>query len=186
MKNPLPDQTRVQKRRGGEQPARTAPTQLRPSGAGRIPLLGRVNWRSRRVLAGLGAIVVIAAIAVLLIVRASGGQDRNVMAHDRLTAYWHDITHGKWNQAYQMLTPANRKSESTGDFRQSFLQLLEQTGGFTEHTVWVHINGDLATAKVALTAASTPGAPFTKYQHLWWDGGDWFISDVSGGLSNNP
>ena len=139
---------------------------------------------SRLTLAVGAAVVVALAVGIAFLAGAFGSVDRAAMARDRVNTYWYDVGHGKWKTAYYMLTPGNRQHNTLADFVTSFQKLLEQTNGIYERTGKIEINGDTAVAAVSLRAPASPGAPFNRYQHLYWDGSNWYFTDNAGGLSS--
>ncbi len=130
------------------------------------------------------AVAIALALAIYFFTVEAGGPDRSGLARTRVNSYWYDVGHGKWREAYKMMTPGNRQQVTLSNYIQGFVTLLEQTNGIKETTGAIEVNGDFAVATVSLESPRAQGGLFTRYQHLYWDGSDWFISDQAGGLSN--
>jgi len=131
----------------------------------------------KRYLALLAIIPVLAA--------ACGGPDRTALAKSTVTAYWTDISHGKFGPAYRMLTPGDRQARPFSGYVSDMQGFMTQVAGLTVHAGKTTVSNDTAVVAVTLHSPLTTVAKHA-YQHLYWTGSTWQITDSDGGLSNKP
>lgn len=114
------------------------------------------------------------------------GQDRVALARTTVETYWYDIGHGKMTQAYDMMTTGNRRLQKRQVYVQNMFGFVTSMAGVSVKTSHPVVNGDLATVPVRLFSPKAPGSSLKAYQHLFWENGQWRISDDRGGLSPHP
>ena len=112
------------------------------------------------------------------------GPDRSALASQTVQTYWNDIGQGKVNQAYDLMTSGNKKSQPREDYDSNMLSFLSQIAGVHVKTGKPSIDGDMATVPIRLYSPKSP-VPLKAYQHLFWESGGWRISDAKGGLSQH-
>jgi len=135
------------------------------------------------------AFVLIAALAASGLTGCGGlslpgsGPDRSELAQHTVQTYWFEIGHGKVNQAYDMLTSGNQRTQTRDQYDQNMYGFLTSVAGVNVKAGKPYVNGDLATVPVSLYSPKSP-LPLKAYQHLYWENGQWRISDANGGLSH--
>lgn len=140
----------------------------------------------QRALLTLAAAVLVATIAGCdRLGPFGGGPDRAALARKAVETYWYFIGHGQVNQAYDMMTSGNRRLQKRQDYDQNMFGFVTSMAGVSVKTSPASVNGDLATVPVRLYSPKAPGASLKAYQHLFWEDGQWHISDDHGGLSRH-
>lgn len=126
-------------------------------------------------------IIFVALCAVLL--TGCGGKDRATLAQETVKNYWSDIGHGKIKDAYGLLSSGVRQQTTLAEYNQSFMALLTKTNGVAADVKKAEVHGDCAIVPVGLLSPKAPGEQFHVYQHLFWENGNWRITDPQGGVS---
>jgi hypothetical protein len=111
------------------------------------------------------------------------GEDRAALARKAVKTYWTDISHAKLTQAYHMMTSGNRSAKPLKTYGQDMLGFMQTTGGVTPRIGKAEVHDDRAVVAVSLYSPKSP-VPLNAYQHLFWEGSGWKISDENGGLSH--
>ncbi|HLJ67963.1 MAG TPA: hypothetical protein VKX16_11445 [Chloroflexota bacterium] len=112
-----------------------------------------------------------------------GGPDRTSLATSVVQTYWSDIGHGKFSEAYNLLTSGTRATINESQYTQNLMGFLEHLSGVSAKVGTPQISSDNATVPVTLRSPLAPSSPFRGFQHLFWQDGGWKISDTNGGLS---
>ena len=125
----------------------------------------------------------LAVACAVPIAGCGGGQDRAALAKQAIVVYWSDVNHGKLGAAYSMLTSGNRAVTTFNAYRQNMFGFLTHVTGVTVTPGKPQITDDRATVAINLHSPAAPGS-FKAWQHLFWEGGGWRISDQNGGVSS--
>ena len=122
---------------------------------------------------------------VSILASGCGGPDRSALAKQRVVAYWTAIDHGKFASAYNMLSSGDRQSRDFGSYVSDMRGFLAQVAGLSVKTGKTTVSDDTAVVAVTLHSPLT-SVPKHAYQHLYWNGNEWQITDLDGGLSDKP
>ena len=126
--------------------------------------------------------VVIAAAVILFPKPGFGQQDRRVLARQTVQTYWGDIGHGKTRAAYALMTSGNQQARPFTQYSQDMYGFLTHMNSLSVTVSQVQVNGDQATARVALYSVLSP-TPLRAWQHLFWENGPWRLIDANGGMA---
>lgn len=129
----------------------------------------------------------ICALAGALALSACGGPNKAALAKQAVQTYWSDIDHFKFKAAYSMLTSGQQQANSFTNYGQDKASFLQSTSGIRAVVGKPSVNGDYAVVPVTLKSPKEVSAKqdLHAYQHLYWEGGAWRVSDDNGGLSHN-
>jgi hypothetical protein len=108
--------------------------------------------------------------------------DSQVLATVR--TYWHDVTHGKLDAAYTMLTSGIRAVTSKRAYEHSMAGFLKVVGAISIVVHSPRITGDTAVVAIDFSSPKPKVGSLHAYQHLFREGGQWRIADQNGGVSN--
>ena len=109
--------------------------------------------------------------------------DKPALAKQAVQNYWNYATHGKINQAYNMLTPGVREGIPKSQYAQNMIGLLTRAGSISVKVKKVYVSGD--NAQVSVTLSSPKDQPLPAWQHLFWQNGAWQISDNNAYVSQH-
>lgn len=128
----------------------------------------------------------LAGVCAIGLVSCGGGTDRSAAARQTVQNYWGDISHGKMSQAYNMQTTGARQTTTLANYSRNLFDFLQGTAGVRAVVGSATLNGDQAAVAVTLKSpkAPNPKSDLHAYQHLFWENGQWRISDQNGGLSH--
>ncbi len=115
-----------------------------------------------------------------------GGADRAALAKQTVNTYWSDIGHLQIDKAYDLLSPGNQQTVTRLSFRQNMIGFLESLEGVSGKATNAQVIGDCALVALTLNAPAAQGSSLHTYQHLYWLGGGWRITEPNGQTTQHP
>jgi len=117
-----------------------------------------------------------------------GGDDKTALARKTVQIYWQDINQGKWRQAYHMMTTGQQQATTISDYVKNWADFLtNSTGGVTAVVGQPRVDGSCAKVPITLKSPRTysPKQYLHAYQDLYWQNGEWRISNELGALTHS-
>lgn len=138
--------------------------------------------RNQAIVAVVVVVIAIAALALVGRAMSTATQDRPRLAQKTVQTYWQDIGTGHVKDAYALLSPGVQAARKYQYFSQDMFGFLTQTAGVQAQVTKPQVNGDQGVVVVTLYAQKQ-NRRIRAYQHLFWQGDHWVITDQNGGLS---
>lgn len=132
----------------------------------------------------LKRLIILAGLFGVSMLSACGGENRADLARQTVKTYWNKIDHGKWKDAYYMLTPGEQATIPLDQYQKQWVEFLAKTAGVTAVVGTPYVKNDCANVPVTLKSPESFRNDLHARQDLFWNNGKWQISDENGALTN--